>query len=82
MHFPDQLCHSIAVITEGFSFAYMQEAFVASLLAIIRRERGEDQGGSDPSGEAVPWREMQKEVNALREGFKTGESQSKSMDLS
>jgi len=32
--FPDKLCDSIAEITDKFSFAYMQEAFIASLLAI------------------------------------------------
>ncbi|KAL6703689.1 hypothetical protein ACN47E_009383 [Coniothyrium glycines] len=35
--FPDKLCDKIAEITDKFSFAYMQEAFVASLLAIARR---------------------------------------------
>lgn len=34
--FPDVLCGAIAGITDGFSFAYMQEAFVAALLAIAR----------------------------------------------
>ncbi|KAJ0298278.1 hypothetical protein COL516b_009929 [Colletotrichum fioriniae] len=35
--FPDQLCEAIAKITDKFSFAYIQEAFVAALLAIARR---------------------------------------------
>jgi len=34
--FPDKLCPAIAKITSGFSFAYLQEAMVASLLAIAR----------------------------------------------
>ncbi|KAF2260436.1 P-loop containing nucleoside triphosphate hydrolase protein [Lojkania enalia] len=37
IEFPDLLCDRIAEITNGFSFAYMQEAFVASLLAIAAR---------------------------------------------
>jgi transitional endoplasmic reticulum ATPase len=37
IEFPDKLCKAIAEITDKFSFAYMQEAFVASLLAIARR---------------------------------------------
>jgi transitional endoplasmic reticulum ATPase len=37
VEFPDELCPAVAKITDGFSFAYMQEAFVASLLAIARR---------------------------------------------
>lgn len=43
--FPDELCKAIADITDGFSFAYMQEAFVAALLAIARR--GEDTADFD-----------------------------------
>lgn len=35
--FPDDLCKAIAGITDGFSFAYIQEAMVASLLAIAAR---------------------------------------------
>ncbi|PVI02372.1 ATP-dependent Zn protease [Periconia macrospinosa] len=34
IEFPDALCPAVARITDKFSFAYMQEAFVASLLAI------------------------------------------------
>lgn len=34
--FPDKLCTAVAKITKDFSFAYMQEAMVASLLAIAR----------------------------------------------
>ncbi|KAF1842241.1 P-loop containing nucleoside triphosphate hydrolase protein [Cucurbitaria berberidis CBS 394.84] len=41
LDFPDKLCAKIAEITDKFSFAYMQEAFVASLLAIAAR------GGQD-----------------------------------
>jgi len=35
--FPDELCGKIAEITPKFSFAYLQEAFVAALLAIAAR---------------------------------------------
>ncbi|KAI0802370.1 ATPase [Xylaria sp. FL0064] len=40
VEFPDKLCKAIAEITDKFSFAYMQEAFVAALLAIARRSNG------------------------------------------
>ncbi|KAI0110449.1 P-loop containing nucleoside triphosphate hydrolase protein [Nemania sp. FL0031] len=40
VEFPDELCKAIAEITDKFSFAYMQEAFVAALLAIARRSQG------------------------------------------
>jgi transitional endoplasmic reticulum ATPase len=47
VEFPDRLCKAIAEITDGFSFAYMQEAFVAALLAIARMSDGD--GRSDPA---------------------------------
>ncbi|KAH7126869.1 P-loop containing nucleoside triphosphate hydrolase protein [Dendryphion nanum] len=40
--FPDSLCPAVAKITDKFSFAYMQEAFVASLLAIARHQGAAD----------------------------------------
>ncbi|KAJ4265261.1 hypothetical protein NW762_004546 [Fusarium torreyae] len=39
IEFPDKLCKAIAEITDKFSFAYIQEAFVATLLAIARRSK-------------------------------------------
>lgn len=36
LDFPDKLCPAVAKITKDFSFAYLQEAMVASLLAIAR----------------------------------------------
>ncbi|KAF4555348.1 ATPase-like protein 6 [Elsinoe fawcettii] len=36
--FPERLCPAMAHITHDFSFAYMQEAFVATLLTIVREE--------------------------------------------
>jgi len=38
IEFPDELCPAVAKITDKFSFAYMQEAFVASLLAIAAQD--------------------------------------------
>ncbi|TKA79136.1 hypothetical protein B0A55_02414 [Friedmanniomyces simplex] len=40
LEFPDKLCPAVAGITGGFSFAYLQEAVVASLLAIARDADG------------------------------------------
>lgn len=36
LNFPDKICPAVAKITEDFSFAYLQEAMIASLLAIAR----------------------------------------------
>ncbi|EON62450.1 hypothetical protein W97_01672 [Coniosporium apollinis CBS 100218] len=46
IEFPDKLCIAIARITDKFSFAYMQEAFVAALLAIAG-------GGDEPQQEST-----------------------------
>ena len=37
--FPLSLCPAIAGITDGFSFAYLQEAFISSLLIIVDQQR-------------------------------------------
>lgn len=39
IEFPDALCQAIAEITDKFSFAYIQEAFVAALLALAQKQR-------------------------------------------
>ena len=36
IEFPDKMCSAVAKITKDFSFAYLQEAMVASLLVIAR----------------------------------------------
>ena len=56
VEFPGKLCKPIAEITSGFTFAYMQELFIASLLDIAHR--GEDdsslgRNAADPT-EASP----------------------------
>lgn len=38
--FPDEICRVIAALTEGFSFAYLKELFVASLLELARTATG------------------------------------------
>ncbi len=43
--FPDELCGVIAKVTEGYSFAYLKELFITSLLALAR-------GGVVPDGGA------------------------------
>ena len=47
--FPDKLCRAIADITNDFSFAYIQEAFVAALLIIARDSKAvsKPRGGED-----------------------------------
>ncbi|KAL8938447.1 MAG: hypothetical protein Q9216_003898 [Gyalolechia sp. 2 TL-2023] len=47
VEFPEVLCKAIAGITDGFSFAYIQEAFVASLLAIAASQDEVDDIGHE-----------------------------------
>ena len=79
--FPKKICSAIAAITDGFSFAYLQEAFVAALLAIAGRRseeldefgRASDDGDDDDDlDEYELWREMKKQVNALRDDMDNG----------
>lgn len=70
--FPDALCGAIARITDGFSFAYIQEAMVASLLAIAARsgsdhESEDGSSGDDDLDKLVLWKEIKKQVKILRD---------------
>ena len=49
--FPEMLCPAIADITDDFSFAYMQEAFIATLLAIARGDTDENEDESSSEEE-------------------------------
>lgn len=81
IEFPYKLCGAIADITHDFSFAYIQEAFVASLLAIAGNSKGgaesddEDDDWvvtkteTDDLDKLVLWVEIQKQVAILREGM-------------
>ena len=70
IEFPEMLCVEIAKITDDFSFAYLQEAFVASLLAIAAEDEDEKKvevvacaGGLE---RLRLWREIKKQVDILR----------------
>ena len=76
--FPPKLSPAIAGITQDFSFAYLKEAFVATLLAIAgnRSENGASMahGGNEEGGDLDDyelWREMKKQVKLLREDMDT-----------
>ena len=74
--FPKKLSPAIAGITQDFSFAYLKEAFVATLLAIANdksekqiRGREDDEGGDLDDYEL--WREMKTQVRLLKEDMDT-----------
>jgi transitional endoplasmic reticulum ATPase len=61
--FPDELCLAIAKITDGFSFAYIQEAFVAALIEIAA------------GGESVADGEIKRDTIAMDEWEFVGEEE-------
>ena len=82
IEFPKRICPAVALITDGFSFAYMQEAFVATLLAIAQERsellgdiEGVKTGGDEDAArdnaekdldDYELWRELKKTIKALR----------------
>ncbi|KAL8733498.1 MAG: hypothetical protein Q9166_002125 [cf. Caloplaca sp. 2 TL-2023] len=79
---PEELCPKIAEITDKFSFAYMKEAFVVTLLGLLVGRKnivGKDvvegavEKGWHWDFEKLPlWREMKKQVMILREELAAG----------
>lgn len=71
--FPKRLGPAIAGITDGFSFAYMKEAFVATLLAIAGNDDDDEKQSDkhhdddDDLDDIVLWKEMKKQIQLLRE---------------
>jgi len=78
INFPAKMSSAIAAITDGFSFAYLQEAFISSLLAIVNEQRTNSDQLADDSTDSEPktlesvllWRVMCKQVDMLRNEIK------------
>lgn len=76
IEFPPSLCSAIAGITDGFSFAYLQEAFISTLLAVVDQQRSnainqiakdtQDINGAKTPESASLWKVMSKQVEMLR----------------
>lgn len=73
--FPPKLSEAIAAITEGFSFAYLKESFITSLLMIVGSHKGTSKAIDDlPEAGAESheldhllfWRVMSQQVKNLR----------------
>ncbi|MCJ1478387.1 hypothetical protein MMC13_007067 [Lambiella insularis] len=89
IEFPKRLCTAIAKITDKFSFAYMKEAFVATLLAlVVSRTRKVNVGryrdhevngeeGEDDLDDLPLWKEMKKQVKTLKNEIGIGEGMEK-----
>jgi transitional endoplasmic reticulum ATPase len=66
VEFPDKMCEAVSLITDGFSFAYMQEAFVASLLALALSDK--EEGHHDTDLDKLPlWQQLKKHIKILRD---------------
>lgn len=80
VEFPKEMSARVADLTADFSFAYMKEAFVAALLVLVARsdERAySSRGGGDILDGNLFWKELKKQISALRkemdeEGEETG----------
>ncbi|KAF2429739.1 P-loop containing nucleoside triphosphate hydrolase protein [Tothia fuscella] len=78
--FPESMCKGIANITDGFSFAYIQEAFVASLLAIAARETEDSEPYVEKKSlveEKSLWEENQERIIWKLHGFSLDEDDEK-----
>ena len=73
--FPPKLSEAIAEITEGFSFAYLKETFITSLLMIVGSHKGTSKAvdGLPEAGKEAHeldhlllWRVISKQVQNLR----------------
>jgi len=66
--FPKEMSTAVADITDGFSFAYMKEAFVAALLVIVAKKdkKYARATGGDPLRDNVLWNEIKRQVINLR----------------
>ena len=70
IEFPEQLCPAIARITEGFSFAYLKEAFVAALIVIAgrRSDNGNKNLGTEENLDKYElWREIKRQIQLLKD---------------
>ncbi|KAF2647782.1 P-loop containing nucleoside triphosphate hydrolase protein [Lophiostoma macrostomum CBS 122681] len=78
--FPSKLCDAIADITDDFSFAYMKEDFVATLLELARNhgdesddEDGSDAEDDDPLDKYEFWKVFKAQTKILRKEMDSGE---------
>jgi transitional endoplasmic reticulum ATPase len=97
IEFPKSFCTAAAKITDGFSFAYIQEAFLASLLMIASEAAAETDADmefdllddaescsevDDDLEKVVLWVEFRKQVKILREDMNSSGKQAIDKDMS
>lgn len=70
VEFPDKLCPAIAGLMGGFSFAYMQEAFVSALLKIATEQNQAEEEESEWNKKSREGEKMPNEATKVKEGRK------------
>lgn len=75
--FPHKLCPAMASVTDGFSFAFLQECFVATLLTLAREDDEDShqqrvQLNSDLDQYPL-WRAFKEQAKALRKQIDSGD---------
>ena len=72
LQIPSNISKAVADITEGFSFAYLQEAFVTALLSIVQMQKtqlpavGSPSKATDDLESNRVWQAIKKQVETLR----------------
>ena len=87
INFPEKMSAAIAGITDGFSFAYLQEAFISSLLVMVNEMQipGDNANVSDEAVDGdsqnletvMLWLVMKKQVETLRNEIKGSKKSAK-----
>lgn len=74
IEWPKKLCPAMASITKDFSFAFSQEAIVASLLSILHQTGIEGGGGKEDLEKYELWAVFKEQVRILRKEIRTEEA--------
>lgn len=69
--FPEKLCPAMASITNDFSFAFLQECFVASLLSIVHQTDAHEMGDKEDLEKYELWVVFKKQADILRKEIRT-----------
>ncbi|EXJ70486.1 uncharacterized protein A1O5_06555 [Cladophialophora psammophila CBS 110553] len=83
IEFPDEICPAAAKITDDFSFAYIQEAFVTALLEIARDTDRGGRGGETATGKDEKMEELHEQWDLLEidcEGRVNASARDKDLD--
>ena len=82
VEFPDRLCVAIAKITDGFSFAYIQEAFVSALIVIAgAREADNERQITIPNVPLNEWEFVEQEDTISVKANQHGSDDNEEPDL-